>query len=80
MNRWLGSSSDSDKQASKRNSRAARREIARQPVLSESDEEYGDCNTFAFFGGLDGTDNLDETSSESSSTTSSAAEAAAAAA
>ena len=48
MHRWFGSSSDSDKQASERDARAARRIIASQPELHLSEDEpddFEDCNT-----------------------------------
>ena len=45
MNRWFGSSQDSDRQASERNRRAARRTIASlQNIASDSDDEFGDAN------------------------------------
>ena len=80
MNRWFGSKDDSDQQASSRNARAARRTISRQPVPvaeSESEDEFGDCNTSNFFLNVDGGDDLDN---DTSSTTSSMVDAAAAAA
>ena len=56
MNRWWGSSNDSDKQAAERNARAARRTIAALPTVnSDSDDEYGDCETSLLFG-VDGAD------------------------
>ena len=63
MNRWFGTSQDSQQQASERASRAARRTIASQVVplvLSDSEDEYRDCNTSNsnIFGGLDGADDI----------------------
>ena len=46
MSRWFGSVQDSDRQASERNQRAARRAIASFPVISSgSEDEFGDCET-----------------------------------
>ena len=47
MNRWWGSQSDSIAQSADRDSRAARRTIARQQTInSDSDEnDFADCNT-----------------------------------
>ena len=45
MNRWWGSSSDSEKQASERNQRAARRIINTLPELSDSEDDFNDCET-----------------------------------
>ena len=61
MNRWWGTSSDSDKQAADRASRAARRTIASlQTVQSDSDGDYEDCDTSLLFSNLDGADDVDE--------------------
>ena len=47
MHRWTGSSEDSLKQAADRSARAARRTISSFPtlVLSDSDEDFADCET-----------------------------------
>ena len=60
MNRWWGSAEDSDKQAGERSQRAARRTIAAQLVLSESDEDdFKDCDlSKSFLGNLDGNDSV----------------------
>ena len=64
MNRWWGNKDDSDKQAADRSSRAARRTIAQQLVLqSDSEDDYEDCDTSGIFGGLDGANDLDDSSS-----------------
>ena len=53
MNRWWGSKEDSDKQASERDQRSARRVLNEQQLLfqedSASDGEYADCNLSASF-------------------------------
>ena len=62
MNRWWGSASDSDKQAADRNSRAARRTINQLPaaaVVSDSDDEYTDCDTSGLIFNVDGGDDAD---------------------
>ena len=63
MNWWSGSMQDADRQASERNSRAARRTIAALPVVVSSDEEaYQDCDTSLLFstdGANDGSDDED---------------------
>ena len=48
MNRWFGSSSDSSRQASERDQRAARRYIAAN-ALSSDEEVFDDCNTSLSF-------------------------------
>ena len=60
MNRWWGSAEDSDKQAGERSQRAARRTIAAQLVLSDSDEDdFKDCDlSKSFLGNLDGNDSV----------------------
>ena len=46
MNRWWGSSKDSDRQASERSARAAKRTISKLPLILSSDsDEYEDCDT-----------------------------------
>ena len=63
MNRWLGSSKDSERQSAERSARQARRTISRLPVItSDSEEElpFEDCNTSANFINLDGAGDLDE--------------------
>ena len=59
MNRWLGNSADSSRQASERNQRAARKVIQKQQeqYKSDSDPEFEDANT-SFSAGLnlDGND------------------------
>ena len=45
MNRWWGTSDDSSKQASDRNSRAARRTINQLQLRLSDDEEFEDCET-----------------------------------
>ena len=47
MNRWFGSAADSQQQASERDRRAARRTIAglSHLVLSDSEDDFNDCNT-----------------------------------
>ena len=62
MNRWWGSSKDSDQQAADRASRAARRTINSLPLPSSSDDEegeYRDCDTSLLFGNVDGADDVD---------------------
>ena len=51
MHRWFGSSQDSDRQASERDRRAARRTIAQLPTIASSDsgDEYADCNLSTSF-------------------------------
>ena len=47
MHRWFGSSTDSERQAGERAQRAARRQIATLPVvdtISDSEDEYRDCD------------------------------------
>ena len=58
MNRWWGSSQDSDRQSAERSSRYARRVIAGQrlPSLSDSDEDYRDCDLSNSFLNVDGND------------------------
>ena len=61
MNRWWGNKDDSAKQASDRDSRAARRTIRDLPlqVVVSSEDEYEDCDTSLRFA-TDGTnDDLD---------------------
>ena len=64
MNRWWGTSDDSQRQASERTSRAARRTISRLPQINlgdSSDDEYEDCNlSNSFILNLDGADDVDE--------------------
>ena len=64
MNRWWGNRDDSEKQASERNSRAARRTIAGLQVplvLSSDDDEldFNDCETSLHLPNVDGTDDTD---------------------
>ena len=60
MNRWPGSADDSARQASDRDSRAARRYLAQIPqVTSDSDDDFRDCETSLLFSG-DGADDLEE--------------------
>ena len=68
MNRWLGSKGTSDKQASERNSRAARRTIAGLPVplVLSDDDEFQDCDTSLLFS----TDGAGDKDSDSLSTSS----------
>ena len=55
MNRWWGSKADSDQQTSERNQRAARRTIAALPaVLSDTEDDYHDCNLSNSFLNVDG--------------------------
>ena len=51
MNRWFGSSDDSQRQAADRNARQARRTLRQLPkVASDSEDEvFGDCNTSLLF-------------------------------
>ena len=61
MYRWWGSSEDSERQASERDQRSARRIIAsQQKVLSESeDEEYKECDlSKSFLINVDGGDSI----------------------
>ena len=53
MNRWWGSSQDSDRQASEQNSRAARRTIASLHIPSDEDD-FHDCDTSGLFPKVDG--------------------------
>ena len=56
MNRWFGTTDDSEKQASARNQRAARRTIAKLSIPtspSVSDDDFNDCET-SFRHNLDG--------------------------
>ena len=62
MNRWFGTKEDSDKQASDRNARAARRTIAAFPQVvlsSDEDEVFGECET-SFHFNVDGQFDEDE--------------------
>ena len=62
MNRWFGTQADSDRQASERSSRAARRTIAGLQiplVLSDEDDEFNDCETSLHLPIVDGTDDGD---------------------
>ena len=66
MNRWWGGKDDSDRQADERNQRSARRTISQLPVpvlSSDDDAEFADCDTSGLFGGVDGADDLDDSSS-----------------
>ena len=45
MNRWWGSKSESDQQASARSQRAARRSINKLDLHLSDDEEYKECDT-----------------------------------
>ena len=60
MHRWFGSSQDAEEQASQRDQRAARRFISSIPQVSESDDEYAECdsslNNQSIFLGVDGAD------------------------
>ena len=51
MNWWPGSKADSERQASDRNSRAARRTIATLPqvTLSSDEDDFKDCDTSLLF-------------------------------
>ena len=66
MNRWWGSSSDSERQSSERDQRAAKRYIKNLDLnpLSEDEDNFQDCdlsiNNTSIFGGVDGNDDLDE--------------------
>ena len=72
MNRWWGSSNDSDRQAAERSQRQARRTIKQLPSPggSDSDGEYEDCDTSLLFAAVDGADDadLDQSTSSSAST------------
>ena len=61
MNRWWGSSADSDKQSSERDSRAARRTLRTFPQIpsDSSEDEFNDCDTSLLFSG-DGQNDLVE--------------------
>ena len=74
MVHWWGSSSDSQKQTSERNQRAARRTIAKLPVVqdSNSDDEYRDCDLSNSFLNLDGLDDNDDSAESTNSSTTSA--------
>ena len=65
MQRWFGTQADSDRQTADRNSRAARRTIAQQPTIpsDSSGDEYNDCDTSLIFG-VDGADDVDDSSAE----------------
>ena len=57
MHRWFGSHTDSERQAGERAQRAARRKIATLPVvdaISDSEDEYRDCDLSNSFLNLDG--------------------------
>ena len=61
MNRWWGSKSDSQQQASQRDQRAARRTISQlnlNPLSDEDEDNFEDCNTSinntSIFANLDG--------------------------
>ena len=59
MNWWKGSAEDSRRQASDRDSRAARRTINALPVVaSDSDDDFGDAQTSFSKGNVDGNDDL----------------------
>ena len=63
MNRWWGNKDDSEKQASERNSRAARRVINSLPDVDSdsSDVEYNDCDASLNLGiGVDGADDISD--------------------
>ena len=64
MNRWWGNQEDSDRQTSERNSRAARRIISQQPVLSSDEEPFLDADTsihdLSGVANLDGADDIPE--------------------
>ena len=68
MNRWFGTKEDSDRQASARNARAARRTIASLPELrlSSDEDDFNDCeSSFTTSLNLDGQVD-DETDSQPS--------------
>ena len=68
MHRWWGSSQDSDRQASERDRRAARRTIAQLPTIasSGSEDEYADCNlSTSFILNVDGGNDSDSASTHS---------------
>ena len=60
MNRWLGSSADSKKQAGERSQRAARRTISSLPTVTSDSDEFEDCNTSFRLPNLDGQEDEDE--------------------
>ena len=77
MNRWWGTSADSDRQIGERSARAARRTISKLPVVVSSeddDDNFQDCDTSGLGLGLDNLNlnidgepgDIDETSSSSS--------------
>ena len=84
MNRWWGSSSDSQQQSAERDQRAARRKITSLNLnpLSDNDDEFQDCNTSIgntsiFNANLDGADSVpvsDESEDETDNMPLSAAE------
>ena len=81
MNRWWGSSADSDKQSSERDSRAARRTIRNLPLqlpVVSSEDEYEDCDTSLLFS-TDGQVDLETSSNASTSAAANMVDAAAAA-
>ena len=64
MNWWGGSREDSDKQASERAARQARRTIAAQPKISSDseDDHFAECDlSGSFLLNLDGADDVEET-------------------
>ena len=63
MNRWLGSTADSEKQAGERSQRAARRTISSLaiPAVTSDSEEFEDCDTSFRLPNLDGQEDEDET-------------------
>ena len=75
MHRWFGSSSDSDRQASERDSRAARRTIRELRLSSDSEDDYGDAETSLHVSlqnitlNLDGQGDENESGSEAGSDT-----------
>ena len=68
MHRWFGSSHDSDRQASERDQRHARRILQEQQQLlnlDDSDDEYRDCDlSSSFLLNVDGVDDEPDMAAE----------------
>ena len=75
MNRWWGSKSDSNQQASARDQRAARRIVNTLDLRLSDDEEldFQDCDTsinnISIFSNVDGADDIDELESVADAST-----------